>query len=317
MKDPRYATIPVHRNTRRASFHDYKRPGLYMITITREKGLPPLAVLDYKARLSRLTPLGAAISEELSRIYAIQPLILIREYVVMPDHLHFIAEVRHTLPKKLGEYIGAFKGACSRRLWALEKRCDGQSLFTPGFNDRIIWDKTHLATAANYISENPARAVVKASHPDLFKRYNHIVAGDHEFAAYGNIFLLKDFDRKPVIIHRADSAQARADKEREWLECAANGGVLISPFISNDEKAIRDKAIAVGGRVVVLRNEGFESRFKPLGREFDLCAEGRLLLLAPWPDNLNRALVTRVQALSMNALAAFLSSYQGPFVLRQ
>lgn len=174
-----------------------------------------------------------------------------------------------------------------------------------------------MERAAKYIADNPARAAIKAANTDLFRRYNHIIAGDNEFAACGNIFLLKDFDRRPVIIHRADSAHARAAKEKEWLSCAANGGVLISPFISPDEKEIREKAIALGGRLVILRNEGFEERFKPQGREFELCSEGRLLILAPWPDNLNRSTVTRSEALSMNALAVALSSYSGPLSLRR
>ncbi|MDE7141790.1 MAG: hypothetical protein K2O33_02715 [Muribaculaceae bacterium] len=318
MKDPRFASPnPVHRNTRRAFFHDYTRPGRYMITITRAQALPPFAILDIHNRLLSLTPLGSAIREELSRLQEKEPAIMVRESVIMPDHIHILTEVRAALPKKLGSYIGAYKGACSRRWWLLDDRERGKPLFIRGFNDRIIWDEEHLEKAAAYISENPARAAVKAANPDLFRRYNHLVTGDREFAAYGNVFLLRDFDRRPVIIHRADSAAAMAAKQKEWFACAANGGVLISPFISPAEKAVRDRAIELGGRLVILRNEGFEERFKPQGREFDLCSEGRLLLLAPWPDKLTRSTVTRAQALSMNALAVYLSSYQGPISLRR
>lgn len=318
MKDPRFASpTPVHRNTRRAFFHDYTGPGRYMITITRGNGLPPFAILNIQDRLLSLTPLGSAIREELSRLQEKEPAIRVRKSMVMPDHIHILAEVGDSLPKKLGSYIGAYKGACSRRWRLLDDRERGKPLFTRGFNDRIIWDEEHLEKAAAYIADNPARAAVKAANPDLFRRYNHLVAGDREFAAYGNIFLLRDFDRRPVIIHRADSAAARTAKEKEWLACAANGGVLISPFISPAEEAIRDKAIELGGRLIILRNEGFEERFKPQGREFDLCSDGRLLLLAPWPENLNRSTVTRAQALSMNALAVFLCTYQGSISLRR
>ena len=219
--------------------------------------------------------------------------------------------VLRQLTKKLGDYVGAFKGACSRRWKEIEGAETVRPLFVRNFNDRIIRGDEHLSRAVSYIADNPARAAIKAAHPDLFRRYNHLVAGDRELAAYGNIFLLCDFDRRPVIIHRADSAEARAANEREWL------GVLISPFISPAEKAVRDKAVELGGRLVILRNEGFEERFKPQGREFDLCSEGRLLLLAPWPDKLNRSTVTRSQALSMNAQAVYLSSYRGPISLRR
>ena len=39
--------------------------------------------------------------------------------------------------------------------------------------------------------------------------------------------------------------------------------------------------------VIKLRDKGFAERFKPQGKDFDLCAEGHLLLLAPWPDDLS------------------------------
>ena len=63
-------------------------------------------------------------------------------------------------------------------------------------------------------------------------------------------------------------------------------------------------AIDAGANLIIIRNEGFEERFKPSGLEFELCSEGRLLLLAPWPDKLRRSVVTRAEALEMNALAA-------------
>ena len=49
-----------------------------------------------------------------------------------------------------------------------------------------------------------------------------------------------------------------------------------------------NKAIETGARIIKLSDQGFEARFKPKGRDFDLCSEGRLLLLAPWPANYGR-----------------------------
>ena len=67
---------------------------------------------------------------------------------------------------------------------------------------------------------------------------------------------------------------------------------------------------------MVIRNEGFSDRFKPMGHEFELCASGRLLLIAPWPEK-GAAKVTRQEALQMNDLAAFLTTYEGPLTLKQ
>ncbi len=316
MRNSRFASRePVHRNTHRAFFHDYTRPGRYMITITRVAGAPPLAVFDFQRRVLSLTPLGKDVRDAMLGIHERQPYIWIIGSVIMPDHIHFTAAVTHTMPKPLGAYIGGFKGACSKRWALLWGHNEVKSLFCRGFNDRIIWDDAHMVAATRYIADNPRRAAVKAANPDLFQRFNHISIAGRELAAYGNIFLLHDYDIRAVIIHRADTEEVRSSKVDEWLACADNGGVLVSPFISKAEKEVRNRAIEMGGRVIVLRNEGFEERFKPAGREFDLCAEGRLLLLAPWPDKLRRTVVSRSQALSMNALAEAIAASAGASVM--
>ena len=317
MSDPNFASPTfVHRITRRAFFHDYTRKGRYMITMTAERGRPSLSVLDKGAPSVVLTPLGEAVREELYLIGNLDRPLHVEASVIMPDHIHFIIFVSGALPKPLGSYIGAFKGACSRRWAAMTGAVEVSPLFVKGFHDRIIWDDGHRVVASGYIADNPLRAAIRRSRPDLFRRYNRAQIGDREYAAYGNIFLLKDFDKRPVIIHRGDSVEARRNNENAWLSCAANGGVLVSPFISPDEKVIRDKALALGGRLIVIRNDGFEERFKPVGRDFDLCAAGRVLLVAPWPEALARSVVSRVEALSMNAGAVRLSSYTGAVILR-
>lgn len=55
--------------------------------------------------------------------------------------------------------------------------------------------------------------------------------------------------KAPVIIHRVDSVALRADKQRRWKHLAENGGVLVSPFISPEEKAIRNQCENAGGRL--------------------------------------------------------------------
>ena len=63
---------------------------------------------------------------------------------------------------------------------------------------------------------------------------------------------------------------------------AERGAVLVSPWISPGEKAVKAEAIARGGRVVQLLAEGMGRYYKPGGADFDLCAEGRLLQLSPF-----------------------------------
>ncbi len=294
------------RNTRRAKFHDYSLPGSYLITITAESCRPKFSHIDTPSGLVTLTPLGLCIAAELEKLSDFHHFMSIRERIIMPDHLHFILSVNQKLPKDIGCYIAGFKGACSKAWWAQNPQATGIPLYIRGFNDRIIWDDKHLGTATNYILDNPRRLCIKRKRPDLFRRYNHIRIGDKEFAAYGNLFLLRDFDRQQVVVHRTDSLEERTEKERKWTMCAANGGVLVSPFISPHEKAIRDTAIALGGNLIIIKNTGFEEKFKPQGNEFNLCSEGRLLLIAPWPEQIGKTILSRDEALKMNELAAYL-----------
>ena len=221
----------------------------------------------------------------------------------MPDHIHLILFVTDRISMSLRNHIARFKASCR-----LPEHSAYIPLFEKGFHDRILSRAGQLQAMRKYVADNPRRFIIKCSNPDLFRRYNRIQIEGRVFDAYGNIFLLRDFDKMAVAVHRADTDEKRAHDRDTWLRCADNGGVLISPFISKAEKDIREAAISLGGRIIHIRNEGFEKRFKPSGRDFDLCASGRLLLIAPWPEKLNRSIVTRKEALEMNALASDLAA---------
>ncbi|MDE6867254.1 MAG: hypothetical protein K2J23_07650, partial [Muribaculaceae bacterium] len=63
-----------------------------------------------------------------------------------------------------------------------------------------------------------------------------------------------------------------------------NDGVLVSPFINPAEKKVRDWAIDNGGSLIYLTYKPFPEKYKPQGKMFDLCAEGRLLIIFIPPD---------------------------------
>ena len=63
---------------------------------------------------------------------------------------------------------------------------------------------------------------------------------------------------------------------------AERGAVVVGPWISPGEKRVKAAVIAAGGRVVQLLPEGMGRYFKPSGGDFDLCADGRLLVVSPF-----------------------------------
>lgn len=88
------------------------------------------------------------------------------------------------------------------------------------------------------------------------------------------------------------------------LEYVRNGGVLVSPFISPGEKDIARAALDAGGSVILMKPDGFKPYFKPHGKYFDLCAQGRLLILACRPFTTTVTPVTRDLCRAMNHWSA-------------
>ena len=55
------------------------------------------------------------------------------------------------------------------------------------------------------------------------------------------------------------------------------------------------------GAVILMKPDGFPPSFKPKGRYFDLCAEGRLLILSPMlPETTPTPELTRELCMKMN-----------------
>ena len=104
-----------------------------------------------------------------------------------------------------------------------------------------------------------------------------------QWDAYGNIQLFHNPFKDAVVCHRRDAGFKSVEKAHHdsWMHTASNGGVLISAFISPKEKDIRREVEEIGGKIILVSNEAFHERYKPSGKNFNLCEQGRLLILAP------------------------------------
>ena len=120
----------------RGSQKNYRWPGTYHITISvLERQQQPLGRIvgdvskpdgDPLAPKIHLSEIGKMVEHELLHsIHAHYPMIDIEDYVVMPDHLHFIVMVHrdivssHGRDTHLGQVIAGFKKGCNRRYWEL------------------------------------------------------------------------------------------------------------------------------------------------------------------------------------------------------
>ena len=122
---------------RRAAAHDYSRPGIYHITlhVAEELGQPlgtvvPIKGLTGDAECSdatvALSPIGTMVKEELLHsITARYPMVNVQDYVIMPEHLHFLLVVQDRIlssngkTQPIGHLIAGFKLGCNRRYWEM------------------------------------------------------------------------------------------------------------------------------------------------------------------------------------------------------
>lgn len=188
--------------TRRAAAHDYTRSGIYHITIHVAEGLgQPLGAMagslsapdgSPDAPRVELTAVGRMVEHELlTAIHAYYPMIAIQDYVVMPDHLHFIAVVQGRIvssngkEQPLGRVLSGFKLGCNRRYWEITAQraepaatlsvaggsaADRPPLFSPGFCDVMPVDAAQLATQRAYIKDNPRSRLLRSTHSSLHVR---------------------------------------------------------------------------------------------------------------------------------------------------
>lgn len=261
--------------------HDYRSKCIYHITIGKDPGAADFSEISgpLTALAVRRSAIGAVIEKHLRNLPSLCSLLRVLQYIIMPDHIHFLVHATDRLERHIGSYFGMLKVGIRQELTA--RGITEQPVFTEDFHDRILRPTHSLDAIYKYIRQNPYRLAVRLSTPEFFQRRNNIIFEGREWQAYGNIQILENPFKEQVVIHRADTEEIRNQKRNRWIHTAANGGVLVSPFISKGEKAIREEAESFGGKTILLSNKPFAEREKPALHDFNECAKGKLLILSP------------------------------------
>ena len=288
----------------RAHWHDYTSRCIYHITLMKHVAVPAFGTIAGDSRIrpgnpgapyTQASPLGRIIKACLKEFSTIHPALKIYQYALMPDHLHLLLSVESKMNETLGRKIAIFKVIVNNRAGISQ-------VFAKGFNDQIITYRRNLDVIYDYLRSNPYRLAVRRAYPEFFSRRNNIMIDGTPCQAYGNLHLLDNPIKEQVVVHRADDKDTRQRNHDRWMHCAANGGVLVSPFISPDEKAVREEAESLDSRIILLRNIPLSEREKPSPRDFDLCTQGRMLIIAP----LQPTALSREACLNMNSRAAYI-----------
>lgn len=319
---------------------DYHSPCIYLITVTVEGRKPILSkvVGTVEQAVVELTEMGKAVKKEIYAIEERYSQVKLLQYQIMPDHVHLILHVKERLPEKLplGNVVAAWKQACGKAYSALLGRDlkasqrDGWGptqeassreatfrspegakppytlLFSKGFNDRILTGRGQLSQMIAYVKDNPRRFFIKQQHHGFFTIYRGIFVAGMHFDAVGNLALLKK-PKMAVHCRRRWTEEERKAFAEECLSKAEAGAVLVGAYISKAEKEIAQKANERRFPLIRLVENGFNELFKPVGQDFYSCAEGRLLLLAPWPYHNDTKIITREQCGQLNGMCERLS----------
>ena len=304
----------------RADWHDYRRPGFYMLTLKKGEGVGAFSEVVREGAdrfTTRLFPVGEIIRRQVFAREHLAPGIRIYKLVIMPDHIHFLLQVATRLPRPLGNYIASMMGAITSEARASAPetllRATSPRIFEQGFHDSVILDYERVKTAREYIKDNPRRFWYKAANPDLLSRRYHISIGGTPCQAIGNIFLATHFHIIAVKVSRHCEGKELADTLASFRKEIENGAVVVSPFISRGEKMVRDIALEVEAPIIEIMAGTMHKRYKPQGRFFDYCREGRLLQIATAEPQGDSATLTRGVAMELNRLAKELENGNATF----
>ena len=178
-----------------------------------------------------------------------------------------------------------------------------QPLFAKGYNDLILRSFEELQRWKNYLSDNPRRLMMKRVRPEWLRPFFGLHIGSHVYSGIGNRSLLTSPSRIAVRVSRRRSDSEIAVETTRYLSAARQGAILVSPAISPGEKRVMRAAFDAGLPIIVIMENGFTPLSKPHGEQFDACARGLLLMLAPWEHHNEKKKITAEQCQQMNLMA--------------
>ena len=301
----------LHSYHRRAFAHNYFAPFIYHIILKKQKSFERFGEVNGDARIEFGYPGCACIQEsEIGKIIAKAlihlpyqfPILKLHQFCVMPDHSHILLEVTDWSPHHLDFYIDGLRESIAEKYSnLLRTTISDEKIFENGYCDKPLLGGISLNGWYNYIRLNPHRLAMRRQYPEFFRRVRSLQIADNEYEAYGNLFLFRNPDKSAVKISRSFTEEEKAKKKDQWLAEASCGTVLVSPFISKEEKAIRIEAEACGASIILITHEAFHERFKPAAHDFALCPSGRLLIVSlglPVKTELSRDICQRMNALA-------------------
>ena len=307
----------------------------YHITLTipsREPLLGTLVIPDgdpAQARVER-TALGNAVVDELYVMCRHYPAIRILQFCLMPDHLHAIIRVTQVMDTSIRSVIrGYWQGVkklgraytlsvspasgpssvspVSRPLAVPPEFNSGPTPQAPTWPFPIFTERPFIRPLSR---RGQLHLATKRLKPGFFHVQRDIIIHGRSYDGVGNTMQLMAQSFAPVHVCSAMVAAAEhgeTESLRNYMNScvlkARQGVVMVSPFISTQEKMVMQVLLREQRPFIILLDNGFRDFFKPSDALFDACASGRVLLLSPWPYDATKRHISRADCVALNQMA--------------
>jgi len=298
---------------------------------------------DPKSAKVEARPLGRILVNTLWEVPKYHPEIQVIHYCLMPDHLHTVWYVRQEMSrgiksavqgfwqgvKKFGRAYSFLAPTDSRENYQkLQKQLTETAAFLRGhLGDRPYYQldpvftempfirpmgqRRQLPATIRYIDMNPQRLATKHLKPGFFRVQTGIEIAGRTYSGVGNVSLLQAGHFAPVHVRRTMvEAAERGDNQqlRDYMNgcvvAARNGTVMVSPFISPQERQVMEVLLKEKLPFIYLADNGFREYYKPQDNLFDACAAGELLILSPWEYDASKRHISRNDCVMLNNMAA-------------
>ena len=189
-----------------------------------------------------------------------------------------------------GELIRNLSKRQRQEYYALVGR-EQRPLFDDNYDDTVCIDQRHQEAMIAYVHDNPRRAILRRALPQMLQRSLHVRIGERDYGTFGNLFLLRWANKLQVQCHRLhpvtrepyETTSDFLQQRRQWLEAINQGAtVIVTPGISRGEQMMKNECLKKGYPIIHIQKDPINPYWKPERARFEACANGSLLILAPW-----------------------------------
>ena len=309
----------------------WKGIGIYHVTMvvpSREPLLGKLVIPEGNPEKAYVehSELGTQLIKMLLDNQNYYPEVRMLQFCIMPDHLHAILQVMQPMEKTFNTVVRSIwqgaKKICRSYFSSIspESHSDSFSSISPESHSGIFTErpfvrpmshKGQLRTMIRYVQMNPQRLATKHLKPGYFYVQENIEIAGRVYSAIGNAKLLQAAQMEPVHVRSMWVRDAEEhgydlplrDYKNGCVLAARQGAVMVSPFISEHERAVLDVLLQEKHSIIYIADNGFGKYYKPSANLFDAVADGRMLILSPWPYDTKKKHVTRAECVAMNKMA--------------